>query len=170
MSRKQKDIIVMALVIAVGLFFGINALSYQGASPWEAEGRDIGAAVLPLVYAACTVILAVIYLISCLRNKDAEYNKKEENAQRSHDERIDMLRAVGSAVMLAIYAWTFETIGFLINSIVYLFLQQLILTKKGERHWVRMAIISLVLPILCHVLFVNVLNYMLPSGVLGRWM
>lgn len=166
MSKKSKNVISALMLIAFGVGMALYSNTYKGLSLYE---NDPGANFLPFIYSVAIAVLSVVYLITALLNKDEEFNRKEEKEKVSSEKRSDMLRTVISVVLLAAYVFTFKSVGFLIGSIVYLFLQQLILEDKKQPHWVRMIFIAVLLPIACQILFVNVLNYMLPSGILGRW-
>ena len=80
---------------------------------------------------------------------------------------MDLVRGLVTIGLLLFYVATFRWLGFLISSILYLFAQLMVFTKKGKRRWLLNGIISVALPGVIYVLFVYVMNYMLPMGILG---
>ena len=163
MSKKRKDIIIAIVLILFGLITFITSMQYTGKAEMS---DDPGPSFLPMLCSGAITILAVIFLITCIRNKKPDYVKVEEKESEVIEGKHDLYRLLITIALLLLYVLTFTRLGFLVSSILYLILQQLVFSEKGSVKWVRILIISIVLPLFCQLLFVNVLNYMLPMGIL----
>jgi putative tricarboxylic transport membrane protein len=60
-----------------------------------------------------------------------------------------------------------QPVGFIISSIVYLFVQMMLLSDNTNRKPVLFAIIAVVLPVAVEALFVYAIKMPLPVGILG---
>ena len=61
----------------------------------------------------------------------------------------------------------FQPVGFIISTMVYLFLQILVLVPKEKRSWPLTVIISVVSPIAIYALFTYAISSPLPKGIWG---
>lgn len=163
MSKKNRDIIIAFILLAFGAVAFVESMQYSGLADME---FDPGPAFLPMLCSGAIVLFSIIFLITCLIKKDPAYVKKEDRAEEVTAHKMDMVRLIVTMVLLFLYVATFMELGFLISSVIYLFFQQLIFTTKENRKLWLTAVISIGLPLLCQIFFVNVLNYMLPMGVL----
>ena len=160
MSTKGRDIMTSLVLISIGTFMFIYSSRYGKAMNLPA---DPGIGFLPMVVAVLMVVLETVYLVQALLNKDPKYCEKPESTPKK---RMDMLRGICTLVLLALYAFAFGRLGFLLSSIIYLFLQFLVLSSKETRNWLVIICISIGLPLFCQILFVNILDFVLPAGVL----
>jgi len=159
-SKKGTDILSSILLILLGAFIFFYAIRYHEVM----LTNDLTDAFLPQVCGGAIAVLALVRLIKCLLNKDEKYCASHE-VERG--EITDLLRGLGSIALLGAYVFTYRNLGFLVSTALYLFIQLTLLTQKGKRHWLLTVIISIVLPALLYLLFVKVLNYTLPTGILG---
>jgi putative tricarboxylic transport membrane protein len=124
------------------------------------EMRDPGAGFFPLLIALVTGLLALIALIQSLR---AKKEKDEAQASRSA-EPFRWWNLAVILVALVAYALTLTTLGFMINT----FLFMLILLKVIEPQTWKKAILAAVITAVASDLFFNVLlQAQIPSGILG---
>lgn len=72
-----------------------------------------------------------------------------------------------SIPLLAFYAFSLKSLGFIVSSSIYLFLQMNLLEKKGERTPLIYAIVSVIIPLLVYFVFNKYFYLMLPEGILG---
>ena len=81
----------------------------------------------------------------------------------------DKLEVIASFVALTIYVALMEQIGFVIMTVLYLFVQILILTPKHD--WKKTYIPAVIVGVICSLLFYYIfryhLNVLLPQGILG---
>ncbi len=161
MSKKMRDIILFVVLILFGTAATIYAYRYQNSSSFV---NDLSSAFLPQISSGLIIIFALLGLINAVRNKNEEYCKK---VPFEFEDKKDLLRGLASIVLMLFYVLTFNGLGFIVSSIIYLFTQLMLLTTKGNRHWIRNAMIGIGLPIVCYCFFVFGLNYILPTGILG---
>ena len=69
--------------------------------------------------------------------------------------------------MMMAYVIGISLFGFLLPSIVYMFLQILLYTTAQKRNFVLYVIVSIVIPCAIYFLFRNYFFLMLPKGILG---
>jgi len=157
----MKDIITAVVLMIFGGGMALYSLEYRNSSTFE---TDVGSNFVPMVCSLSIALLALVILVSALRNKDEAYNR---NVKVETASKVDFMRCAASIVLLLLYVACFRPVGFLISSIVYLFVQITIFTTRENRRWLPIIIVSVGLPVCCYLLFVHVLNYMLPAGILG---
>lgn len=152
MKSKASDFVV-ALIAVV---FGTTTYMMARKIPLLME-NDVGSAFFPKVIALSLLILGILkFIVTLLR-------KGEEKAQEKNS---DMVNGMKTIVLLLGYVILFGKLGFILSSMVYLFLQMLILSKKEERRMKLFAFISILVPIVMYILFVFVIKMPLPKGIL----
>lgn len=161
MSKKEKDILISLIFVVFGIGMAIYSQQYRNSSLFE---TDVGSSFLPMVCSVGIAVLSLIHMIGAIFNKSEEYCAKPN---KTHDSEMDFVRGLATIGLLIFYVATFRALGFLISSIIYLFAQLMVFTKKGKRRWLLNSIISVALPGTIYVLFLYVMNYMLPMGILG---
>jgi putative tricarboxylic transport membrane protein len=124
------------------------------------EMRDPGAGFFPLLIGLLTGLLALIALIQSIK---AKREKDEAQASRSA-ERFRWWNIVVILAALAAYALTLTTLGFMINT----FLFMLILLKVIEPQTWKKAVMAALITAVASDLFFNVLlGAQIPPGMLG---
>jgi putative tricarboxylic transport membrane protein len=124
------------------------------------EMRDPGAGFFPLLIALVTGLLALIALIQSLR---AKKEKDEALATRSA-ERFRWWNLVVIIVALIAYTLTLTTLGFMINTFLFMLVLLKVIDPQG---WTK-AILAAVITAVTSDLFFNVLlQAQIPSGILG---
>ncbi|ASV66862.1 tripartite tricarboxylate transporter TctB family protein [Cytobacillus sp. FSL W7-1323] len=119
------------LMIAVSLVFLISSFQIPKATLGSANGPLY----FPIGISALMLILSVIYLVNELRN----IHEKEEKLTDVFSKRAIQLIVV-TIILGIIYALTFETLGFLISTI--LFLGVLLFYLNGWRKWLVNVIVT----------------------------
>lgn len=122
------------------------------------------------------LISVVIFLLGLLNLKTAtndlrflKQHGKLEPAGESHTLKqifYDNLDWVSGALMM-VYVICISLFGFLLPSIVYMFLQILLYTTAQKRNYVVYILLSIVIPCAVYFLFRNYFFLMLPKGILG---
>jgi hypothetical protein len=138
---------------------------YAGLSiPVKGKEGDFGPALLPKVIGVIIVFLSILLIYTAFLN-----DKKTTVTQKTEgDGSYDYKSVILTMMLLVLYIVTMEPIGFIISSMLYLFLQMIIMANKpGKRQIITYAIISLVLPYLVDYLFYSMFSLMLPDGLLG---
>lgn len=155
MTNKQRDILSSALflIFGAGMFFLSLGIKHRIPS-------DVGSAYVPKFIAICIMIVAGAKLILSLMDKSASGKKKE-------GVEFDKLGGIGTVVLMFAYMLALEPVGFIVSSVLYLFLQILLMSNKDNRNIPLFAIISVLLPIGISALFYYVIKMPLPKGIIG---
>ena len=72
-----------------------------------------------------------------------------------------------SIPLLLAYAYSMKPVGFLLSSMVYLFLHMLLLTVNKKRNYLLLAVLAIIVPCIIYFCFVKLFYLMLPVGILG---
>jgi hypothetical protein len=160
---KYRDIITggLAVVFAVLLFalsFGIKDFS----------SVRLGPDFVPRLTAGFLGILGVILLVQGLRpmylsRKNPAREKPapaEETGKSGHGVLLSFLLLGGYIALL-------DSVGFIITTTVYLFLQMILLSHETHRRYVLFALISAGTAVAAYYLFVGFFEVMIPAGILG---
>lgn len=153
MKSKTRDIICSLLFLIVGIFTFVNALEIK-----PLMAKDLGSGFMPKVIGVSLIVIAVMKLVLTLTNK------KESKIETSND-NIDQKGGLLTIGIFLFYVITFEMLGFIVSTIVYLFFQMLILSNDKNRNCKLFALISIVFSVAVYVLFVYVINRPLPIGI-----
>ncbi len=152
MTDKKKGIITSVLFLAFSIVMIIFAKDIK-----PMMENDLGSGFFPMVVGIAMCGLSVLRLVLALR-------EKEKESKKSND---DLMGGLGTLILIGAYCIAFNPVGFIISTIVYLFLQILLLTPKAKRNWLVISIISLVTPFAFYALFVYLINTPLPRGLFG---
>ena len=152
MTDKKKGIITSVLFLAFSIVMIIFAKDIK-----PMMENDLGSGFFPMVVGIAMCALSVLRLVLALR-------EKEKESKKSND---DLMGGLGTLILIVAYCIAFNPVGFIISTIVYLFLQILLLTPKAKRNWLVISIISVVTPFAFYALFVYLINTPLPRGLFG---
>ena len=152
MSNKEKNLVVYLVFMAFGIFLFMESMGIK-----HMMKNDVGSAFFPKVVAAAITGVSVIRLIMTLREPAGE--RKKSNS--------DLKGGWLTIVLIAAYVMAFQPVGFIISTMVYLFLQILVLVPKEKRSWPLTVIISVVSPIAIYALLPYAISSPLPKGSWG---
>ena len=152
MSEKTKGIITSILFLAFSIVMIVFARQYK-----PMMKNDLGSGFFPMVVGIAMAALSVLRLILAIREKKGEVKKSGD----------DLMGGLATIILIGGYCIAFNPIGFIISTMVYLFLQILVLTPKEKRSWPITIAISVIAPIVFYVLFVYAINTPLPKGLLS---
>lgn len=133
------------IYIWAGIFF-VSSLGIE----------DSGSRMFPQIMCGLSVLLATLFLISCLRGKDV----------KEGDEPIDFTgsgRAALMGVILGGYILLNYLTGFYISTVIFLPIGMLYL---GQRNWKVIISIAIALPLIVYLFFDLLLGMMMPTGIL----
>jgi hypothetical protein len=123
------------------------------------EMRDTGGGFFPLLIAVVTGLLAILALISALKEKQ---QPRKTEADPVEPFRWGNLVIIVAA--LAAYGLTLEKIGFLVNT----FLFMLLLVKVIEpQSWTKSLLAALITAVVAELFFNVLLSAQIPKGLLG---
>ncbi len=152
MTDKKKSIIVSVMFLAFGIFMFVMSLSLKAMMQ-----NDVGSGFFPKVISVVFIAMSAARLIMAVREKEGEAKPADS----------DMKGGWETVLLIGAYCLAFQPVGFIISTIVYLFLQILVLTPAERKSIPVAAIISVVASVAIYVLFNYVINSPLPKGIFG---
>ena len=159
MAKKNDliTVIIMAL-FSLGYLCETTAIKVFGGM-----GKSvIDSGTVPRVWGGCLLFLSIALIIRSLRGK-----KKHSGEAKGWKEFINEKREViETFVLLTFYIAIMEDVGFVISSLIYIFLQTIILSPPGEKHYKLAGGLALVFAIGIYYVFVEWLMVLLPAGLL----
>ena len=156
MTNKIRDIICSVIMLAFGTLMIVEAKDI----PNKLGDKDVGSAYVPTFIGICILIVAVSKLVLAITNKKPSANQKIKWTQ-------DAFGGFGTIALMAVYMLAIEPVGFIVASVVYLFVQMMLLSDSTNRRPVVFAIIAVALPVAVEALFVYAIKMPLPVGILG---
>ncbi len=154
MTQNKKDILVAVLFIALGAFIYIQSMGIE-----PLMNNDVGSGFFPKVVAIVIIAIAAAQLILTLKDKD------QNVAGKTTDK--DMAGGWITVVLIGLYVLVYQSVGFLISTAVYLFLQILVLCPEEKRNIPLFGFISIITPVFIYTMFVYLINMPLPKGIFG---
>lgn len=157
MIKKYGDIIASIFIIAVAVLVFVLSFSIE-----QFEVSGVGAQFLPQVVSILFLLLGVILLKDGLKkSKTITITDKDKNSL------ADINAVMYTLVLLIVYVALLNSVGYLIMTTVYLFLQFIIVSSKDKINLVLFGILSVVVSLSTYYLFLLAFNVILPSGILG---
>ncbi len=152
MTSKTKNLIVSVFSLCIGAFLFANSSEIL-----PGMRNDMGSGFFPKVVALAIIAVALLLLVMSL--KDKERGTKEFKG--------DILGGVFSIVLILAYVCAFQSVGFIISTVLYLYLQILVLTPSEKLNLPFLCGFSFAVPLGVYALFVYGLNTPLPIGMFG---
>lgn len=152
MSNKEKNLVVSLVFMVFGIFLFVESMGIK-----HMMKNDVGSGFFPKVVAVAIIGVSVIRLVMTLREPAGERKKSDS----------DLKGGWLTIVLIAVYVMAFQPVGFIISTMVYLFLQILVLVPKEKRSWPLTVIISVAAPIAIYALFTYAISSPLPKGIWG---
>lgn len=164
-AHQLRDWLTGGLVVGLGvaLFLASNAVK-------DFASVGVGSAFLPRLVAFVLLLSGLVILSQGLRrNTPTQSSSEEESTVESDTPKVfGGLPGVALTVALMLaYLILLDTLGFLIASAAYVFLQILVLSKDAPRRLLSFALSAVIPALLAYFLFVNVFQISLPVGFLG---
>jgi putative tricarboxylic transport membrane protein len=165
MLKKYGDLISgsFLLILSVAMFiasFYVKRLTIS----------SIGSGFVPQVVAVLLAIVSIAIIrhgIIAVRNNPKAEKKKSAIKKDSKEEKLNVTGVLITLVLIVIYIATLASVGFLITTAMYLFLQITALATKEQRKIPLFIIISILTSTSVYFIFIKVFHLMLPSGILG---
>ena len=120
-----------------------------------ARGGDF----MPRIVTFLWVIFSFIIVLKTSKEDAAKNTKKTENNE-------DQKGFILTLLLLIAYAFLVGILGFLLSSVIYLFVQILIFAPKSKHNYLLISIISVVIPVFIYWIFNSVFMLILPSGII----
>ena len=158
--KKCKDLILGIVMLAFSGFYLIYAQQIKTRpklTPSYASAR-----IMPVLLGALLAILSVVCIIQGVRKMKAP---EGEDAAKKLD-RGDLMAVVFTFAVIIGYIMVMPMLGFILSTVIYLFLQMLILAPADKRNYALFAIVAVVFTALVFVAFRVGLQQLLPRGVI----
>lgn len=152
MTNKKRNLVVSILFLAFGVFLFVQSMGVK-----HMMKNDVGSGFFPKVIAVAIIAVALVRLVMTLKEEEKEAKKSNSDPKGGWM----------TIVLVSLYVLAFNEVGFLIATVIYLFLQMLVLTPAEKRNIPLLAVISVAAPVFIYTLFVYVINTPLPKGIFG---
>ena len=154
MKEKTRDIIsalILLAVSAVGLYLSRDI-------PEPFREYDLGAAFLP------QLVLILIGALSLLKIVVALIENKPDRVEKT--DLSHSVKGFSTIVLVGLYCFCFQPVGFLLDTAVYLFVQILILVPKEKRKIWQIILIDVVATVVIYLIFTRGFSVRLPQGLI----
>lgn len=151
MTDRKRDISCAVLFLVFGVFMFFQALPIE-----PIMGKDLGSGFVPKIIAGAIIVIALVKLVLILFSKEKE--KKLENDD-------DMMGGLLTVAALLVYMSIFKSVGFILSTALYLFVQITLLSDEKNRNLPLFGVISVVAPLAIYALFVYAIKMPLPTGI-----
>lgn len=152
--------------IVVGIFFMVlsTALIIMAKMLPKSKVMEIGPDFMPLVIGTITLILSAILLFLSIKN--FKMHAAEIAATSIPD--CDYKRVLYSIILVLIYVFIMQPIGFIVATLVFLLLQMLVLAPDDERtkkNIIKLVAIDVIFTMVVFFLFRYGFKIVLPAGI-----
>lgn len=159
---KKNDLItgvVMALLSMGYLFEAAQVKVFSG------MGKSIvNSGTIPKVWGGCLLFLSILLIIRALKGKK---EKKAEGSVSWLEKMKENREVAVTFLLLLAYIGIMDFAGFVISSMLYIFLQAVILTPYEKRSYKMAALLSVAFSVGIYYVFVEWLMVLLPAGILA---
>lgn len=165
MLKKNKELIGAWVVLAVAVLLFILSFLVQ-----RNTVSTVGPGFMPRLVSILLFILGLLNLRNTIRNNRT--TSKEDNETVSPEKKtlkdflLDNLDWA-SSILILLYVFSIGTLGFPIASILYMFLQMIVLSHGQKRNWILFVLLSIAVPVAIYFAFTKCFYLMLPAGILG---
>lgn len=164
MTKAKKDLFsgIFLVLFAAALLIG----SFTIKSKVEmAVGPDF----IPKIVSTLLLVLGAVITfqgyIAVRANKNTKQDEQSDENEKGKSEKWKS--AIATMVLMVVYAAVISSVGFLISTTIYAFLQMLLLAPKEKRNPVKFLIISVISTVVIYLAFTKGFKLMLPAGILG---
>jgi len=156
-SQRKKDISSSLFFLVLGLFLALQSLRL---SVWGRSGPEAG--FFPFVIA---VIIIGLSLFISGQSVLSQAQEREEISEKKEDHSKNIFRVSSYGILMLLYGVSIVRVGFLITSILFLFL---ILKYVERQNWKITILLGSVSMLTSYLLFVYLLKVPLPKGFI-KW-
>lgn len=156
---KKKELIIGGVMLATALGYLVMSFKLPGHS-------GIDAAFVPTLLAAMLCLLAVIQLFSAFATPQAPATDVPHIDTEDTSNSIDVKTVVKTLALIVGYIALMKPVGFPIMTVVYLYLQFIVLTPTDQkvRH-ITYAVVAVCTSAVIYLLFREAFDLMLPAGL-----
>lgn len=159
--EKYEDWLVALFYFLVTVVYAVQIPSIKRTSI-----SPINSAFLPIILSAGMGILTVCQIWNAVKKQKAAKTADAAEETAEAVDGPDYGRAMLTLAASLLYVALLKPLGFMISSILYLELQMCIMADKERRKPAKFLIISVVSVVVIYFVFHNLLQLMLPNGIL----
>ena len=158
-----QDILIgaAAILFSVIMFLASGKVAVNPQNPVPVDS----AVFLPRVVFSLLIIIGLYLIFTGAKHIPA--NRESAPAGEALEKMAKgTLRSFGALLMLAVYAFCFNRLGFVLSSILYMVANMMYMTKKEKRRPLLFLVIAVVMTLLVYFCFRQFLYIYLPNGIL----
>ncbi len=159
--KKCRDLILGVVMLLFSSFYLFNAQQIK-TRPKLTPGYA-SAKIMPTLLGVILLVLSIICIIQGISKLKSSV--QESDSSRKLD-RGDILAVVYTFAVIIGYILIMPTLGFILSTIIYLFLQMIILAPPEKRNYGLFAIVTVVFTAFVFVAFRIGLQQLLPRGII----
>lgn len=157
--KKYGDIIVggFFMILSAGMMIMAKMLP-------KSAIMDIGPDFMPMCIGLVTFVLAAALAFLNVKN----LKMRTEEAEKMEKEELDYKRMLTSFMLILVYVYLLQPVGFIVITILYLPLQMYVLApdeKKTKKDMVQLAVTSVIFTFVVFFLFRYGFKIILPAGI-----
>lgn len=161
--RKWKDLIWGVLMFLFSGFYLINATQIKTRPKLTPSYGS--AKIVPILLGVLLAILSVICIIQAIRKM-----KKATDEESKKESKGGLITVALTFAVIIGYTLLMASLGFCLSTVIYLFLQMLILAPKEKRNYLQFAIIAVIFTAIVYFAFRVGLQQLLPRGIIESLM
>lgn len=130
----------------------------------KSKVMDIGPDFMPMVIGVITFVLAALLLLLSLKN----FKINVQAIDAASIPECDYKRVLASIILVLIYVFMLQTVGFILCTLVFLLLQMLVLSpedQRGKKDMMKLAVIDVIFTLAVFFLFRYGFKIVLPAGI-----
>lgn len=160
---KYRDIFSGVLVLCFTLLLYVLTLDIN-----EVSFAGVGADFMPRILVVTLGILGcALTVTSVLEYKRIQCGAKAKPAPDKEPAPNGYLLVSANILLFVLYIYFLDSIGFIITTTIFIFLQILILTERKKNRYGLFAIIALTTSVCSFYVFIFAFQVLLPAGILG---
>ncbi|MGI6699642.1 MAG: tripartite tricarboxylate transporter TctB family protein [Christensenellales bacterium] len=160
--RKYKDLIlgsVMLVISGLYLYFAQQIKTRPKIIPSYSNAR-----IFPTILGILLLAMSILLIIQGIRKaKSFDASKEDTGDQVSKEDYLVVVLTLG---VILLYVLLMVPLGFNLSTMLYLFVQFMILAPKGKRKPIQFAVIAIAFSLVCFFVFRVGLSQMLPRGII----
>lgn len=117
------------------------------------------AQIVPIILGVLLAFLSVLCIINGIK-------KMKEPKETAQTDKNDISAVLLTFAVIILYTVLLPNLGFCLSTMIYLFLQMIVLAPKAKRNYLLFGIVSVVFTMLVFVAFRILLSQMLPRGII----
>ena len=152
--------------IVVGVFFMLlsSAVIIMARMLPKSKVMDIGPDFMPLCIGSVTFVLAAILTFLSVKN----FKTRTANLEVSDLPECDYRRVLESIILVLLYVFILQPVGFIVSTLLYLMMQMLVLSpddERGKKDILKLAVINVIFTMIVFFLFRYGFKIVLPAGI-----